>query len=184
MARPIVNHVILEGADGSGKTELAKHLVSCHQYHYYHEGPPPKHVENVADYYFGIIIGRAHFRTVFDRMFIGETVYGPKFRNESKITADQLTRLFFEFKRINGIVGLCEPTYDVVYRNVFSRESQTSFERDPIIHHQIYEAYRNLDVPWDFRVSNFSFDCQKILGEKTAVECDRWLGVASANTSR
>lgn len=77
--------VILEGPDGSGKSTLAQEFVK-RGFKYVHFGvPKPK--ENLFETYTNAILGAAKSGgdTIFDRLYLGETIYGPVMRGDSRL---------------------------------------------------------------------------------------------------
>jgi hypothetical protein len=76
-------HVIIEGPDGSGKTTLARKLCAVFDMNYHHEGPPPPDM-SVLHHYAGLL-ATATRPTVFDRLHLGELVYGPLLRGASRL---------------------------------------------------------------------------------------------------
>src|ERR1035437_927219 len=70
-------NIVLEGADGSGKTHLARTLVS-EGYKYEHTGPPEK-ISN--KYYMEFVQKYPQGGAVFDRLHVSSFVYGNVFRN-------------------------------------------------------------------------------------------------------
>lgn len=83
--------IIIEGPDGAGKTVLAKQLCSKYNLDYHHEGPPPRHVDALE--YYGSILNTAE-RTVFDRLALGERIYGPMLRGKDGLGGDNGWRIF------------------------------------------------------------------------------------------
>ena len=74
--------IILEGPDGGGKTTLATWLKREHGFSYVHAGPPTEPADMLAEY--GAQLWKAlHGRknVVFDRLHLGELVYGPVLRD-------------------------------------------------------------------------------------------------------
>lgn len=84
--------ILLEGPDGAGKTTLADRLAVAVQHRFgsepirMHSGPPTRTPDE--EY-----IGRlepydVRAKIIADRWHLGEMVYGPIFRGESKLTLD------------------------------------------------------------------------------------------------
>lgn len=80
-----MRHVIIEGPDGAGKTHLADLICSQRPgYAYHHEGPPPAGL-NVLEHYARLMLD-AKCPTVFDRLHLGEVVYGSLLRGGSALS--------------------------------------------------------------------------------------------------
>lgn len=78
--------IIIEGADKTGKTTLAKAIEKRFGYRYHHSGPPKGHP---ADEYIDFLLNLKR-PTVCDRFHLGELVYGPMFRGKAGISPLEL----------------------------------------------------------------------------------------------
>lgn len=78
--------IIIEGADKTGKTTLAKAIADRFGYRYHHSGPPKGHP---ADEYIDFLLNLKR-PTVCDRFHLGELVYGPMFRGKIGISPLEL----------------------------------------------------------------------------------------------
>lgn len=74
--------VLLEGADGTGKTTLAQQLKQAYGLKYLHFGVPDEHP---MDYWFKTLSEICE-PTVIDRLHLSEEAYGPVFRDGSQLT--------------------------------------------------------------------------------------------------
>ncbi len=74
--------ILLEGADGTGKTSLASALCAQYGFDYLHFGVPDKHP---MDYWFETLVNIKK-PTVIDRLHLSEDAYGPVFRGESQLS--------------------------------------------------------------------------------------------------
>lgn len=131
-----MNPIILEGVDCAGKTTLAKELEKC-GYRIIHNGPPPAS-EDLFKYYSDQIKTAAQAPTVFDRLHIGEMVYGPILRGKSRITMDQFEELNNTIKGMGGIIVICLPTW----RNVIDCWSGRMGQEHIKDYGQLRESYR------------------------------------------
>lgn len=130
-------HVIIEGPDGSGKTTLAKRLCAEQGYEYHHEGPPPSHA--VFEHYARLLVETSS-PTVFDRLHLGELVYGPLLRGESKLT-DYHVMLLNRLMLARGIrLVTCLPRWQTCLANNRAKEEFIKTEE------QLREAYRRWAV--------------------------------------
>lgn len=94
--------IIIEGADKNGKTTLASHISERHGYNYIHHGPP----RNGYMGYMDEILDLKN-KTVMDRSFIGEMIYGPLLRGRSCIDNNQFDCLLKLSDVLNGVVIHC-----------------------------------------------------------------------------
>src|SRR5688500_988429 len=96
-------HVIIEGPDGAGKTTLAEHLVKHHGYRYHHEGKP-EHVDMLVRYAEVFLEQTASGQpVVFDRLHLGELVYGNILRGKDRMHGSyglELLELLFQAKGV------------------------------------------------------------------------------------
>lgn len=103
--------VILEGPDCSGKTTLAN-SQAFQDFMYHHQGPyagDPYH--ETLDAVGGAL--RVHRSVLFDRLHLGEQVYGPIYRGVDKLGDFRREILDGFLKRHSAVVVLCLPDLDV-----------------------------------------------------------------------
>lgn len=130
-----MNPIILEGPDAAGKTTLARELEKC-GYHVIHNGPPTS--ENLFKHYGDQINTAALAPTVFDRLHIGEMVYGPILRSKCRINLDQFEELNQKIRNMGGIIVLCIPPW----RNVIDCWSERKEQEHIQKYNQLRESYR------------------------------------------
>ncbi|MFB7599817.1 hypothetical protein [Streptomyces sp. NPDC056160] len=82
--------VVLEGGDGVGKSTLAELLVTQHAFTTVHSPRTPDH-QDLTSRYRGLLARPG--RLVLDRSFVSELVYGPLYRDRSRLTWDQALEL-------------------------------------------------------------------------------------------
>jgi hypothetical protein len=134
--------IILEGPDGSGKTTLAKKLVSL-GFNYHHEGPPPNNC-NLVEYYhnlLGYAVDSEH-DTVFDRLWLGERIYGPVVRNADRIsdTGESLFARIEDSKKVLHVV--CLPPRDIQEKNYEKKLlDKNDFLKSSVLNGWVYELY-------------------------------------------
>lgn len=95
---------ILEGADGAGKTTLAKSLQKMHGGEIVHFGAPANEQEE-RDYwkvYVDAILKNAHKKVViFDRSWYSDFIYGPVIRKRDTMSVEMMSMLENSIK-LNG----------------------------------------------------------------------------------
>jgi hypothetical protein len=78
--------IILEGPDGGGKTTLANWLRAHHDYKVVKFGPTKPGEDALQTYTDSLLKAvKSKTPTVFDRHYLGETIYGPILRGEDKL---------------------------------------------------------------------------------------------------
>lgn len=135
--------IILEGADGTGKTTLARLLETQYGFRYHHEGPPPKGVDLLR--YYAHIFYTACKETqpvVFDRLHVGEAVYGPLLRGSSYGTAEikLMNRLILA---AGANVTWCNLEMGLAYLNWKTRAQGELFQ-DEATFTKVYDRYVQL----------------------------------------
>jgi uracil-DNA glycosylase len=123
-----VRHIVLEGPDGAGKTTLAQSLMLRYGFAYHHEGPPPTDADPLLHHYARLITD-AKVPTVFDRLHLGEMVYGPLLRGKSRITAEESKLMNRLLLGTGSIVIGCLPQFGTCLRNNRAKEELIKDER-------------------------------------------------------
>ncbi|MGW7786093.1 hypothetical protein [Streptomyces tricolor] len=78
--------IVAEGADGVGKSTLARRFVSQYGFTAVHSPRTPDHEDLISRY--RDLLARPG-RLVLDRSFLSELVYGPLYRGRSRLTWSQ-----------------------------------------------------------------------------------------------
>jgi thymidylate kinase len=113
--------IVIEGADGTGKTTLAREIEK-RGWKYVHNGPPPEGI-SLYDHYTEQILAARGKKVVFDRLHVGELVYGPVMRGKSQITIEEmrlLNRLLFAF---NAKIVFCDTDNQTILDNWKKRKT-------------------------------------------------------------
>jgi hypothetical protein len=112
-----VKVIILEGPDGSGKTTLANVLGKDHKYKIIHNGPPVD--KNLTDIYIGQLrfVDGEGGNYVFDRLHLGERIYGNVMRNKSLINPMEEKIIERHSEAMDAQVVLCLPPWRTVLEN-------------------------------------------------------------------
>lgn len=147
-----MNHVILEGPDGAGKTTVAQEKFPGHVYH--HEGPPP--AMGVLEHYAGLLVN-ARVPTVFDRFHLGEFVYGPILRDGSRLSKGDLSILNMLITLTKTTVIICLPPWQTCLKNNHEKDE---YIKDDITRRCAYDR-------WELMARTFR--CEHILLPNTTV---------------
>lgn len=139
--------VILEGPDGSGKTVLASQLVERYKLKYRHEGPPPPDV-SLLDYYGGLLEDARGTNVVFDRLALGELVYGPILRGKDRLGADGYRLIMKLISAVGAQTIVCLPPMKTCEENWSKRLSSELF-KDASKFRETYRMYVQLFTTFD-----------------------------------
>jgi thymidylate kinase len=149
--------VIIEGPDGAGKTTFAKGIVGAA---YHHEGQPPAGAYSLLGYYYGKVAA-AHAETqgpiVFDRLALGELVYGPILRGGARLTYSDYAAFIKETRKLGAVHVLCLPPKDCARTNWKRRAAVGGelFEQEDLFN-RTYDAFAKFaplaDVVYDYTV--------------------------------
>jgi thymidylate kinase len=137
--------IVLEGCDGAGKSTLAKMLCDTLGYEYHHEGPPPADMAPIARYgglleaYRWAIHRRQIKGVVLDRFALGERVYGPIYRNNERLSADEWKLIRRQLRAADALHVICMPKFEVCLSNWQARDGEMI--RDPEILRRVYDKY-------------------------------------------
>jgi hypothetical protein len=141
-----VKTIVLEGPDGSGKTTLAAALERL-GYARAHRGVPKPGLtpEGMMWTYLAPLLparGSDGLR-VFDRLHLGETVYGPVMRGGSQLTELGAALIDSYVEAIDGQVVVCLPPWRFVLAN-WLRTKKDQYVRTPRQLLRIYQGYQRL----------------------------------------
>jgi len=96
--------VVLEGPDFAGKSTIARALIADFGGEVVANGQPPRDVALVEHYVLQVITA-AHRDglTVFDRLHVGELIYGPLFRSECRLSEADVQSIEAELDRAGAM---------------------------------------------------------------------------------
>ena len=133
--------VILEGCDGSGKTTLAGALTRRRGYSYsvVKTGPPVPGYDVAVAYLDEIYAALARLgRTLFDRLHLGEKIYGPLLRGEDRMGRDGLATIERVMATHDVSLIICCPPWDTLVASWRSKDDLLKNETQ--VRH-VYDAY-------------------------------------------
>lgn len=140
--------VIVEGADGVGKTTFVQHLVQLTGATSLHRGVPEK--EPWAEYTDDLLGYRPREdaehgvnHIVCDRWHWGELIYGPLYRGESKLGWDGFQALNEWLNRRGAIIVYLDHDHDAILRR-WSKRGEDYLKPKDLAH--VLEAYENIAV--------------------------------------
>jgi hypothetical protein len=162
--------VILEGPDGAGKTTFAKHLSQKHDFYIIHTGVPDLNVDLLEEY--GYDLWRAsqmNQDVVFDRLHVGECIYGLLIRNHDRLGPRGMTLMQRLVTGIGAQVVFCMPPYEVAEANWTCRH--TEYVKDRVAYQGIYNGYKDLSsaglfagsVNWDYTIVDIELAASTVL---------------------
>lgn len=141
--------VILEGPDGGGKTVLARKF-EAQGWRYRHDGVPQQGRNNIA-YYLEVINEAmvSPLNTVFDRLWLGERIYGPVARHMDTI-GEEGQRLFMRLHTSKEIVQyIVLPQYDTAISNYEVKiKDKTDYLRSIPLFKEVYKRYLDWAYQW------------------------------------
>lgn len=145
--------VVLEGCDGSGKTVLARRLAAEHGYEIVKTGPPAPGEDPGLSYITALRGALARpGRTVFDRLHLGELIYGPLLRGGSRLDGGGL-------RVIEGVIALndvrlviCAPPWETAVAGWRSKDDllKTETQLRWVYDRYLEEAARLGLTPYDW----------------------------------
>lgn len=125
--------IVLEGVDLAGKSTLARTLAEMTGLDVLHRGPPARH-----PLYEYETTGR--WTGICDRWHLGETIYGPILRGESKLDEAGLWHTSAYLRARGALVVLLQPTLETVLRR-FDERGDDLIKREQLA--RIHAAYND-----------------------------------------
>ena len=99
--------IIIEGADGSGKTTLAEQLSKQTKYPIIHKSNPKTEMEKLSQMGEYLQMVRSSKNFIFDRCWYSEMAYGPVFRDKSYISYPQMYELEAQLAKAGALIIYC-----------------------------------------------------------------------------
>lgn len=145
--------VILEGPDGCGKTTLAMNLASRYTkadasgnsidpVMIHHEGPPHAGV-NLLERYGSLLEQARGKKVVFDRLALGETIYGPILRGEDRLGEMGMRLMNRLISATQAIHVLVIVPFDIAFANWKVNHKNELFHKEEIFR-RVYTEYARL----------------------------------------
>ena len=112
---------IIDGADGSGKTTLAKRLSDITGYKYFHFSYPKTIEEklNMVQNYREFIKNNPN--AILDRSWYSEMVYGPVMRGPSYVSHRDMQDLELLLAKYGGLIIYCTDKPEVLWKRATER---------------------------------------------------------------
>jgi hypothetical protein len=115
--------IILEGPDGGGKSTLAAWLHKIHGYDIVKTGPPSPTGDVTATYLCALHdAAQRSGLTVFDRLHLGEAIYGPLLRGVDRMGAPGLTVIECAIKHYGVKLVICSPPWETLVAGWSSKD--------------------------------------------------------------
>ena len=156
--------IILEGVDGSGKSTLARRLHDTCGYEIIKTGPPAPRV-NVTMVYLNALLQAIYQPEyfVFDRLHLGEAIYGPLLRGIDRMGSDGLAlveRVIAEHgDRVRLII--CCPPWDILVKGWRSKDDLV---KDEATLRKVCDAYMEHAVRLGVRTYDWTApDAEEVL---------------------
>jgi hypothetical protein len=111
--------ILLEGCDKTGKSTMAERLKACWENRYggveiIHRGPIPPGKDPMQEYWSELPDPEPDKLSILDRWHLGELVYGPLYRDRSKITTGDAQRIHAALKMRGALMILMEAPEPIV----------------------------------------------------------------------
>ena len=131
--------IILEGPDGGGKSTLAARLHRDYDYAIVKTGPPALDEDTTAAYLSALYTALARpGLTIFDRLHLGEAIYGPLLRSTDRMGASGL-KVIERAIAENGVrLLICCPPWETL--KIGWRSKPDLLKTEAQLRH-VYEAY-------------------------------------------
>lgn len=151
--------IIFEGPDGGGKSTAIKLISAVGVLDTIHHGPYKRVTHGLARLYAESMVPAAmgHVRTLLDRSWLSEPIYGRVFRQGQdrlgEVHRRHLERLAW---RCNAVVINCLPPWEVVLDSFRSRRGQEMLTSENQLR-EVYNGYKHLDQMTSLPVVRFDY---------------------------
>lgn len=153
--------LILEGPDGGGKTSLSQHEDIAPEFlSPAHQGPYSGDVFTTTLTKVMELTRRAKAAergVIFDRLHLGEHVYGPIYRDGSRLSLAHSRMIDRVLLGYGAVAVLCLPPFEVARNNWQGRSESEMFPNDVAKYSQVWGAYNVLDTYTHLPVVRYDF---------------------------
>lgn len=134
--------IIIEGADGSGKSSLARTLHRQTNWLLIHRSQPKdkQDKQRMMDEYLDLIWKGED--VIFDRSWYSEMVYGPIMRDESVISYEQMHTLEIALTLHGALIIYCEDDLDILWERCQERGEDYVTSKETL--KQVCDGYERL----------------------------------------
>ena len=149
----LVRVVVLEGADGSGKSMIASWLRDTHGYAIVKTGPPAPTGNLTVAYLDALHTAiRGPGRTVFDRLHLGDAIYGSILRGVDRIGGEGLAAIERVIAKHGVRLIICSPPWETLVAGWRSKEDLLKDEATlRAVYHRYQEEAARLGItPYDW----------------------------------
>lgn len=149
--------IIIEGADGAGKTTLAEKIKAQTGYMMLHRTQPKNEEDKkrMMDEYIQVI--KAGKNCILDRSWYSEMVYGPVMRDASTITYPQMYELERLLAKNGALVIYCTAPEATLWKRCLTRGEDYVTQLETF--HEICKGFDQLmyDVPHHIPVLTYEY---------------------------
>ena len=134
--------IIIEGADGSGKSTFAKLLSEKFGFPIVHRDKPKNEQEKKQMFDMYLSEAKKGSNAIYDRYMYSEQVYGPIMRDASFINIEQMYEVEVELAKTGAIVIFCDHKITTLWEACLDRGE--TYIKDIGTLYDIQSAYRML----------------------------------------
>lgn len=140
--------IILEGPDGGGKTTIANKYAEDFGGVVIHEGPPPPGTSDLLTYYSDKLRAACESNmglVIFDRLYLGEHVYGPVHRDQDRLGKAGVQRMCNMCIALGVEQFICLPPYAIARANYQRKMKEADdYLKNVDKWHEVYYRYVGL----------------------------------------